>query len=138
MNKRFHSYEELVGEKQQLEVLLNAQKQVIRYDIKLLKAEVEPVIGFIKKITTKDRNSILLNIGSDLVINAVVKKFILARAGWITRMVIPYFMKNYSSHFLADHKQQWFHKLASWLKHKNGKDHEIEETKERQSDEDVF
>jgi len=140
MNKKFDSYEELLKEKQQLEILLEAQKQVIRSDVRLLKAELQPVaeaLAVVKKFTTMDRTSLLLNIGSDVVINAVVKKFILSRAGWLTRLVVPFLVKNYSSHFLAEQKDKWLEKLKGWLSHKNGKDHKKEE-KKKENEEDVF
>ena len=140
MNKKFDSYEELLKEKQQLEILLEAQKQVIRSDVRLLKAELQPVaeaLAVVKKFTTMDRTSLLLNIGSDVVVNAVVKKFILSRAGWLTRLVVPFLVKNYSSHFLAEQKDKWLEKLKGWLSHKNGKDHKKEE-KKKENEEDVF
>jgi hypothetical protein len=84
---------------------------------------------FIRKITTKDKTSLLLNIGSDIVINSVVKRFILSRAGWFVRTIIPYFLKNYSSHFLSEQKYKWIEKLRSWLGHKNGKEQEKEQEK---------
>jgi hypothetical protein len=141
MNKRFKSYDDLLDEKQQLEILLQAQKQLIRADIAELKLQLKPVtdtIEVIKKFTTKDKTSLLLNIGSDLAINAVVKNFILSRAGWFTKIVVPFFLKNYSSHFLAEQKEKWFDKLAAWLNHRNGKKTEKEEEKEEQGEEDIF
>src|SRR5829696_2605569 len=107
MSKTFTTYEDLLKEKQQLEVLLKAQKQLIRSDFYELKSEFQPVFGFVKKITSKDKSSVLLNLGSDLLINTVFRKVVLAKAGWLARIVIPYFMKNYSSHFLADNKKKW-------------------------------
>jgi hypothetical protein len=141
MNKRFNSYEDLVKEKQQLEILLQAQKQVIHYDIQEIKAQLQPVkdtIEFIKKITTKDKTSLLLNIGSDIAINTVVKNFILSRAGWFTKIIVPFFLKNYSSHFLAEQKEKWLDKLAAWINHRNGKDKTKEAEKEEQGEEDIF
>ena len=141
MNKQFNSYDDLLKEKQQLEILLQAQKQVIHYDIQEIKAQLQPVkdvVAFIKKVTTKDKTSLLLNFGSDIVINSVVKQFILSRAGWFTKIVVPYFLKNYSSHFLAEQKEKWFDKLSSWLGHKNGKEKKKEAEKEEQGEEDVF
>src|SRR5262245_59143222 len=107
MSKTIHSYKDLVEEKQRLEVLLVAQKQVLRDDVQELKTQLEPlkrVVEFIKKIMTKDKTALLLTIGSDIVINSVVKRFILSRTGWFVRNVVPYFLKNYSSHFLAEQK----------------------------------
>jgi hypothetical protein len=141
MNKRFKSYDDLLNEKQQLEILLQARKQLIRADIAELKLQLKPIrdtIEVIKKFTTKDKTSLLLNIGSDLAINAVVKNFILSRAGWFTKIVVPFFLKNYSSHFLAEQKEKWFDKLAAWLGHRNGKEKKKEEEKKEQNEEDIF
>jgi len=140
MSKQFRTYKELIEEKQKLEVLLKAQKELVRYDVQELKMELQPfrdVASNIRKLVTKDKTSLLLNIGSDAVINTVVKKLLLGRAGWLTRLIVPYFMKNYSSHFLAEQKEKWLDKLAAWMnRNKNGKGHKKEEQKE--NEEDVF
>ena len=141
MNKRINSYEDLLKEKQRLEVLLQTQKKVIYYDIEEIKVQLQPVrdaVEFIKKITTKDKTSLLLSLGSDIAINTVVKNFILSRAGWLTRIVVPYFLKNYSSHFLAEQKDKWLDKLKTWLSHKNGNEEKKEVKKEEQGEEDIF
>jgi hypothetical protein len=135
MSKKFTSYKELLEEKQQLEVLLEAQRQVIRYDVEEIKLKLQPVketLEFVKRITTKDRSNLLLDLGSDIAINALVKNFILSRAGWFMRSVVPFFLKNYSSHFIAEQKDKWFEKLKSWLGHKNGKKHHDAETEDRE------
>ena len=141
MSKHFKSYEELLQEKQRLEVLLQVQKEVIRQDIQDIKVQLQPArdaLNFVKKFATKDKTSIALNIGSDLLITTVLKKFILARAGWFTRLVVPFLIKNYSSHFLAEKKDKWFHKLSNWLGGKNGKEHKKAESPENKGEEDVF
>ena len=126
MNKQIKTYEDLLNEKQRLEVLILAQKQVIHYDIQAIKEKLIPVtntLEVIKKFVTKDKTNLLLTIGSDLAINTLVKNFILSRAGWLTRTIIPYFLKNYSSHFVAEQRDKWFDKLKNWLGHKNGNEH---------------
>ena len=134
MSKRFTSYKQLLEEKQQLEVLLQAQKQLIRYDVEEIKLKLQPVkeaLEFVKKVTTRDRTNLLLDLGSDIAINSLIKNFILSRAGWLIKAVVPFFLKNYSSHFIAEQKDKWIEKLKSWLGHKNGKDeHSEEESKE--------
>jgi hypothetical protein len=142
MNKQFKTYKELIDEKQNLEVLLKAQKELIRADVAELKAEVKPITDFIsnaKKFFTRDKTEILLNIGSDLAVNTLIKKVLLARAGWLTRVIIPYFMKNFTSNFLVEQKDKWLGKLAQWLHwSKNGKDAEKEAREERKGEEDLF
>jgi len=132
MIKPIRSYEDLLKEKQRLEILLTVQRTLIYSDVQLLKAELQPVkevLNFVRKITTKDKTNLLLTIGSDIVINSVVKRLILSRAGWFVRNVVPYFLKNYSSHFLTEQKDKWIEKLRAWLGHKNGKEHEEKEEK---------
>jgi len=138
MSKRFTSYNELLKEKQQLQVLLEAQKEVIRYDVEEIKLKLQPVkeaLEFVKKITTRDRTNLLLDLGSDIAITTLVKNFVLSRAGWLTRLVIPFFLKNYSSHFLAEQKDKWIEKLKSWLGHKNGNDDHEGETEDKEKGE---
>lgn len=137
MSKRFTSYDDLLKEKQQLEILLQAQKEVIRYDVEEIKLKLQPVreaLEFVKKITTKDRSNLLLDLGSDIAINTLVKNFILSKAGWLTRLVIPFFLKNYSSHFIAEQKDKWLEKLKSWLGHKNGKEHHEKNEENKRED----
>jgi len=130
MSKRFTSYDDLLKEKQQLEVLLQAQKEVIRCDVEEIKLKLQPVkeaLEFVKKITTKDKTNLFFDLGSDIAINTLVKNFILSRAGWLTRIVVPFFLRNYSSHFIAEQKDKWIEKLKSWLGYKNGKEDRDEE-----------
>jgi len=130
MNKSIHSYEDLLKEKKRLELLLDTQKMIIHQDVQELKAQLQPVrdvLHFVKKITTRDKSNLLLTIGSDIVINGVVRRFILSRAGWFMRTIIPYFLKNYSSHVLADQTERWMDKLKSWIGHRNGKEHQKKE-----------
>ena len=66
MNKSIHSYEDLLKEKERLELLLQARKMIIHQDVQELKAQLQPVrdvLHFVKKITTRDKTSLLLTIG---------------------------------------------------------------------------
>jgi hypothetical protein len=131
MNKPIRSYEDLSKERQRLELLLQAQRELLYYDVQEIKEELQPLrnaIAFVKKITSKDKTSLLLNIGTDIAINSIVKRFILSRAGWVVRTVIPYFLKNYSSHFVAEQKDKWLDKLKHWLSHLDGKKHKEDDS----------
>ena len=122
MSKQIKTYEDLLKEKQQLELLLKAQKELIVADIYDLKNELKPAlnaISFLGKIATRDKGDILITGAANQLIDLVFRKLILARTGWITRLVVPFFIKNYSSHFIGDHKKEWVKKLFSWIGHKN-------------------
>ena len=123
MSKRIHTYEDLVEERQRLETLLEAQKELIGYDFDEVKQKMLNAAVGVGKIFTRDTGNLLLTSGSNKLIDLVVKKLLLSRAGRLTRLVVPFLLKNYSSHYIADHKEQWINKLFSWIgrKNQNGK-----------------
>ena len=121
MNKRIQTYDDLVKRKKQLEVLLDAQKELIKYDFQEVKVQAKHALSGAGKAFTRDTSNMLLTSGANRLIDIVIKNVLLSRAGWVMRLVVPFFLKNFSSHYIADHKNQWFRKLFSWIGHKNGK-----------------
>src|SRR5688500_14661694 len=103
MTSTIKSYDDLLAEKQRLQALLHSQKQVIRQDIDELKQELLPVktaINFIGKLTTQDHSNPLISGTFNTVIDLLMRKVVLAKAGWFTKFIIPYFIKNFSSHVI--------------------------------------
>jgi hypothetical protein len=125
MKRKIRSYDDLEREERLLEELLRAQKELIQADIVQLKAQLKPAttaLQFFSKITTTDASNPLLNQGANTAIDFIFKKLILSRAGWLTKMLVPMAIKNYSSHFIADHKQDIVQKIFSLFSgNKNGK-----------------
>ena len=127
MTKRIDSYEDLLKEQARLQLLLDAQKELVRADINQIKAEfVTPVrsaLSYIGKFATKEKGNWMLTTAADTIIDIVIKRMVLSKAGWVTKLVVPFFMKNFSSHVIADNKDKIVSKLFSWFgqKHENGK-----------------
>ena len=124
MSRKIRTYKDLEKEEQLLEGLLKAQKELIELDIAQIKKQLKPAhmaLQFFNKITTVEKGNILLNEGANNVIDFVLKKFVLPRAGWVTKMLVPMFVKNYSSHFIADHKGDLIDKIFSLFRSKDGK-----------------
>ena len=116
------NYQDLVLEKERLRALLSLQKDALRDDIDAIKEALSPaqtMISFASKLFMRDGSNILLNSSANTLIDLVMKKFILARTGWVTRIVVPFLMKNLSSHFIADNKDAFLNKLFSWIGKKN-------------------
>lgn len=118
MNKRIQTYEDLLREKQQLEVLLKAQKELIRYDWQDIKVGLKPVTNLLSLVGTREKG-MFLTAGSNKLIDLVLKKVLLARSGWLTRLVIPFLVKNISSHVVVDREKSWMKKLFAWIGPKN-------------------
>ena len=124
MSNPIKTYEQLMAEKKRLQTLIEAQKELIRYDVKDLKHELRPVgvvFSFLKSITSRSGKLGVLNYGVDMFVDLVFKKMILAKAGWITRLTVPFLVKNFSSNKLAENKNTFLKKLRSWLGNRNGK-----------------
>ena len=121
---KIKSYNDLLREEQGMKELLKAQKELVICDLEQIKEEIKPVaatLRFIRQITTKDQNNPLLNEGISKVVDFLLKKVVLARSGWMSKLIFPFFVKNYSSHLVADHKEEIVGKLFSLIRH-NGKD----------------
>jgi hypothetical protein len=139
MTSTIKTYDDLLAEKQRLQALLHSQKQVIRQDIDELKQELLPVktaINFVGKLTTQDHSNPLISGTFNTVIDLLMRKVVLARAGWFTKFIIPYFIKNFSSHVIDEKKDDILRKVFSLFKKKkkddnthkaNGKMHPVEE-----------
>ena len=125
MNKKIETYKDLVDHKQKLEVLLHAQKQLVRADVEELKLELRPFSGvaaYVKKFTTRDKTALLVSVSSDMLAQGLLKRIVLARSGWLMKTILPYFFRNFSSNFLNEQKNKFIDKVQAILKHKNGKD----------------
>jgi len=142
MTSTIKTYEDLLAEKQRLQTLMQTQKEIIRGDIDEIKEELAPVktaISFVGKLTTQDHSNPLLNGTINTVIDLVMRRVVLARAGWFTKLVVPFFVKNFSSHVIDDKKDDILRKVFSLFKKKkkgdnshesNGKMHPVEENEE--------
>jgi len=122
MTKRFKTYNDLVKERNQLEALLQTQKELIREDIKELKEHLQPAVKTLSiagKFFTRESNNVLVAGGINHLIDIVFKRIILARAGWFSRLAVPFLIKNFSSHLVAENKGTLIQKLFSWIKHKS-------------------
>ena len=118
MSSRIRTYQDLKAEKYRLEALLQAQRELIRADVQELKQELVPIqnaIKFVGKLARRDMSNPIMTSLSDAAIDLVVKKGLLARAGWITRLAVPFLTKNLSSNLLADNKDALIAKIASWF-----------------------
>ena len=118
MMNKIRTYEDLVTRQEQLELLLKLQKEQVRNDIReFMDAGKSAVIG--------TSENFLVNKGVGKVIDLVVKKGVLGRAGWLYRLIVPFVLKHYSSKYISEHKQDIKEKFFSFFRSKtNGVKHE--------------
>ena len=108
MNK-IRTYQHLLDEEERLKAKLRLQEMVIRQDLMACKENLEPVKKVytqVHKIFTRDNRVPVFNIGLDIGIDILLRRFLLRKAGWFVRIFVPYIMKNYASHFIAEEKRK--------------------------------
>ena len=106
---RIRTYDDLLQEEQRLREQLKIQEMQIRHDLVALEHNLEPVkkvIGQVRRVFTRDNRVPFFNVGLELGIDLLFRKFILARAGWFTKILVPYLLKNYSSHIIGEEKRK--------------------------------
>lgn len=106
---KIRTYQDLLHEEQRLEQQLKLQEIIIRQDLVKFKENVEPIqkaYDKIQKLFTRDNRVPLFNIGLELGIDMLLRRFILRRAGWFARVFVPYIMKNYASHIIGEEKRK--------------------------------
>jgi hypothetical protein len=109
MNKRIRTYEELLEEQQVLLSRLKTQEAQIRVDIAGVKEGLKPLgkaWNVVNKMATRDNTAPVLNFGMEMGIDLLIRRVLLARAGWFTKVVVPFLIKNYSSHIIGEEKRE--------------------------------
>jgi hypothetical protein len=106
MKRRITNYEELQEEKERLRQLLQVQGAQVRQDINEIREELKPVGNALSTaalfITRSTKGNLLANLGVNMTVDVLIRKLLLSRAGWITRNLVPYFVKNYASHIVEE------------------------------------
>jgi len=106
---RIKTYEDLLEEEQRLRQQLKIYEVQIRQDLVGMKDNIEPVrrvYNTVSKVFTRDNRVPFFNIGLEMGLDLLLRRFILRKAGWFTKIVVPYFMKNYASHIIGEEKRK--------------------------------
>jgi hypothetical protein len=105
---RIKTYEELLQEEQRLLSQLKTTETLIKKDLAGVKEGLRPIgktVRTIGKFTTRDKTGALTNFGLDFSVDLLVRRLLLARAGWFTKIVVPYVIKNYTSHIITEQQK---------------------------------
>jgi hypothetical protein len=96
---KIQTYQEMLLLEKQLETNLVSQAELIRKDIIQLKAECGPIITLLSglgRVTSTVKTHPLLSIGLGLAADLLQKNLAVAGGGMITRLVLPFLVRNFS------------------------------------------
>lgn len=106
---KIKNYEDLLSEEHRLQGILRDREILIRQDLMSFKENLEPVkkvYDQVHKVFTRDNRVPVFNIGLEMGIDLLLKRFLLARANWLIKTFVPYLVKNYSSHIIGEEKRK--------------------------------
>jgi hypothetical protein len=109
MNRKITTYEALNQEEDRLKAQLGSYKELIKADIAGIKDGLNPVkraAQTVKSLFTRGDNGPLLNFGLNLGLDVFLRRILLGRASWITKVVVPYVIKNYASHLITEEQRK--------------------------------
>src|SRR5688572_18191503 len=126
--KMIATYKDLVQEERRLKQHLTLQKAALQDHYHALSekfAPVETIAGIVKNVTTPSTRNPIVNTGLNLAIDLLLRGFYSSKAGWISKLVVPFVLKNVSSN-LVNKKGKGIFQSFKALFSRNGK------TKQRQ------
>ena len=109
MTRKINTYQELVQEEERLNAQLDLYKGFIKDDIAGLKLALNPfkrIAANIRGLFSRGDNGPLVNFGLNFGIDVLVRKLLLARAGWLAKIVVPYVAKNYASNLVSEDQRK--------------------------------
>lgn len=128
---KIRTYKDLLEEEQRLQQVLKTQEGLISQDILSLKENLEPVkkvYDQAHKLFTRDNRVPIFNMGLEMGIDILLRRYLLRKAGWFVKTFVPYIVKNYSSHIIGEEKRKAIIKkieeLFNKLRHKKEKQNE--------------
>lgn len=117
---KISTYDDLLLEKKRLKLQLQAQKMELRSEIVIIKEKLRPVstvVEFADKLLTKDKHNPLIDTGLSVGIDLILRKLVLRNAGWVIKLIMPLFVRNYLSHEIKD-DAGWMQKITRFLQKK--------------------
>jgi hypothetical protein len=118
MRSNINSIEDLQAEKIRLKGVIALSKANMQQDISAIKHEISPArqtIGVINNLLTSPKRGIL-NIGVGLGVDLILRRGLLARAGFLPRLIVPFLVRNASVNYIEKNSNSLTEKGLRWLK----------------------
>jgi hypothetical protein len=118
MKTNIQNLDDVRAERARLKNQIESARTHLRQEFGVIKKELSPVnqaLGVVSDALTTPRKG-LLSMGIGLGVDTVLKKVILARAGWLPRLVVPFLVKNVASNYVAKNKTSVVEGVLGWVK----------------------
>jgi hypothetical protein len=121
MLSQINNLEELKAERRKLRQKIQTQKMNIKSSVQGLKQELQParqVVNVMESVITRKSGDKLIHTTVDWTVDVLIRRVVLARAGWAARLVVPFLVRNIASNYLTQNKENVISTAATWLRKK--------------------
>jgi hypothetical protein len=115
--KKIKNRQDLLLEKQRLQAELSKAEDVLKDDLNWLNEEIKPLRAagkFVKNIFYTKGG--VVNEGMNLAISALLNKVVLSKAGWLSKLLVPFLVKGVTGTIVQENKIDFFNILRNIIK----------------------
>jgi hypothetical protein len=118
MKTKIQNLDDVRAERARLKNQIETSRTNLRAEFGFIKKELSPVnqaLGVVSDVLTTPRKG-LLSMGVGLGVDTVLKNVVLARAGWLPRLVVPFLVKNVATNYISKRKTSIVENVLGWVK----------------------
>lgn len=118
MKNNIQTIDDLRAERARLHNQIQLSKISMRNEMTAIKEELNPArqaVGVLNDVLTSPQKG-LLTLGIGLGVDIVLRRTILARAGWLTKLVVPFLVRNAATNILQKNGKGIVEKSLVWIK----------------------
>ncbi|MEA5461525.1 hypothetical protein VB796_20835 [Arcicella sp. LKC2W] len=126
MKTNIENIDDLRAERARLKNQITISRMKLKQQFSLMKEELQPArqaLSFTKSLLINNSKSdSVVGMGLRFGVNALLRNTVLARASWLTRLVVPYVANNFVSKYVAKNDTAIIQKTVEWVKDKTNEE----------------
>ena len=127
MKTKLESLDDVRAERARLKNQLALSQVKMRKDITAIKTEINPArqaVGALRDLLTTPKKG-LLSVGVGIGVDMLLKRGLLARAGWLPRLVVPFIARNVATNLIYKNRTSLLENALMWVKKKTEKKSDV-------------
>jgi hypothetical protein len=129
MKTKIENIDDLRAERVRLKNQITISELKLKKEFSLVKEELQPArqaLNYTKSLLVNNhKRDSLVGMGLRFGVNTLLRNTVLARASWLTRLVVPYVANNFVSKYVAKNDTEIIQKTVEWVKDKTTEEKKV-------------
>lgn len=128
MKAKLETLDDVRAERARLKNQLELSRVKMHNNVTAIKTEINPArqaVGVLSDLLTTPKKG-LLNVGVGIGIDIILRRGLLARAGWLPRLVVPFIARNVATNLIQKNRTSLLENALIWVKKKTEKPIKVE------------